>query len=451
MIRLNFYKNKHVGIIGFGKTGKSVADALIESGACVSICDDCLICDAKYQILNPSDLDWKSIDFLVVSPGVNLLWPKPHLAVEFARKYSIPIINDIDLFQQQVVQKNICITGTNGKSTTAALVNHILNCANKRSLIGGNFGNTVLSLNEDVEFYVLEISSYQLESCSILGFDTAVLLNITPDHLVRHGGMIGYIAAKQRIFANFHENSCAIVGVDDDYCSEIFTFLKYIKYPHLIPISGQKVPELGVGWSDDKLIDDRFGSFDVVCDANPMFEGTHNRQNIAATYAACIVHKITKAEFRNGLFSFGGLEHRQELVANILGIQYVNDSKATNADSVEQALKRFDNILWILGGRPKENGITNLVKYFHKIRFAFLIGEVSEEWSQFFEKHNVKYEISHTLEIAVKRAHEISKNFGNVVLLSPACASFDQFKDFEERGNCFRNLVHNLGKSLSHD
>jgi UDP-N-acetylmuramoylalanine--D-glutamate ligase len=348
------------------------------------------------------------------------------------------------LFQQHVGNKTIvCITGTNGKSTTTALIHSLLNSGEKKSEIGGNFGLPVLSLDPNADFFVLELSSYQLESSFIFGFDTAILLNVTPDHLTRHGGMEGYISAKQKIFANFHEKSAAIIGADDEHCIKIFEFLKRINHPRAIPISGNKVPESGIGWDDDKLIDNFFESGKIVCEKNPILDGSHNRQNIAAAYAACVQNGLDKESFRAKLFSFSGLEHRQEIVARIDGVLYVNDSKATNADSTEQALKRFDNIIWILGGRPKEDGIESLAKYFSKIRFAFLIGEAAEDFARLLTSRGVKNEIAKTLDAAVPRSKETAKICGGdaTVLLSPACASFDQFKDFEERGNRFKKLV----------
>ncbi|MDR1375803.1 MAG: UDP-N-acetylmuramoyl-L-alanine--D-glutamate ligase [Holosporaceae bacterium] len=445
MISLDCYRNKRVGVIGLGKTGQAVVAALREGGAHVSAHDDFLISGDQYNNLELFDFDWSTMDFLVISPGVNLLWPNKNLAVELAQKHFVPIINDIDLFQSQVLGKKICLTGTNGKSTTAALIDHIFKRGGKYSSIGGNFGNSVFSLEANSEFYVLELSSYQLESCNILGFDTAVLLNIRPDHLARHGGMAGYVAAKQKIFGNFGTESKAVIGIDDEHCLEIGRFLKTIKQPNIITVSGEMVPDLGVGWSEESLIDNRSGSFVTVCAAPPQLDGVHNRQNIAAAYAVCVANGLNGDDFCKGLCSFDGLEHRQEFVDDIYGIHYINDSKATNADAAEQALRRFNKIIWILGGRPKENGIFSLVKYFPRIKFALLIGEAAEEWSQFLEANGVGNEVSGTLDVAVSRANEISKKYqAEVVLLSPACASFDQFKDFEDRGNRFKKLVGDL-------
>ncbi|MDR1333981.1 MAG: UDP-N-acetylmuramoyl-L-alanine--D-glutamate ligase, partial [Holosporaceae bacterium] len=333
MTVLDFFKNKKVGVVGLGKTGQSVVDALMAGGADVKVHDD--------NLGRSFNLD-ENFDAIVVSPSISLLWPKVHPIIQMAREKFIPILNDIDLWQKQLSRKKtICITGTNGKSTTTALVHYLLNFAGKNVDIGGNFGNPILSLNSDADSFVLELSSYQLESCSILGFDTAILLNITPDHLTRHGGMEGYVAAKQKIFANFHERSVAVIGVDDHHCLKIFNFLKAINHPCVIPISGNSVPKFGIGWDRNELIDDRFGFREIICEKKSDLDGDHNRQNIAAAYAAYVSSGSKQELFRTGLSSFKGLEHRQEIVATIDGVQYVNDSKATNADSVEKALQRF--------------------------------------------------------------------------------------------------------------
>ncbi|GHU12137.1 UDP-N-acetylmuramoylalanine--D-glutamate ligase [Alphaproteobacteria bacterium] len=460
MILLESYRNKRVGVVGLGKTGRSVVDSLLESGAIVGVYDDCGLDDSKYMNLGLSLLysrasdtfsdDWGTLDCMVVSPGIHLLWPEMHPAVRFATKTCIPIINDVDLFQQNVSATNICVTGTNGKSTLTALVGHIFEISGRRSSIGGNLGTPVLSSPAGNDFYVFELSSYQLESCNRLGFDTSILLNITPDHITRHGGMVGYISGKQKIFANFHRGSNAIIGIDDAHCCSIRDFLIGINHPNVVPISGKYVPDFGIGWSLECLIDNRKGNHILVCKNNELLDGIHNRQNIAAAYAACVLNGIDKQEFCDGLLSFKGLPHRQELVATINGVKYVNDSKATNVQSTEQALLRFDNIIWILGGLPKEEGVEKLTNYFDKIKYAFLIGEAANDWYKIMRSHKVKCEVSRSLEMAVNNAYKMCKLMEiDVVLLSPACASFDQFKNFEERGDAFRKFVLGIEHKIS--
>ncbi|MDR1361972.1 MAG: UDP-N-acetylmuramoyl-L-alanine--D-glutamate ligase [Holosporaceae bacterium] len=456
MILLDFCKNKRVGVIGLGKTGKAVVDVLLKSGALVGVYDDVGIDDFKYKGLDLTLLyspegnlfsdDWKKLDVMVVSPGISMLWPRAHPAVQFAHKHNILVTNDVDLFQRQVSGRTtICVSGTNGKSTTTALIGHVFASAERKSVLGGNFGLPVLLTPADRDFYIFELSSYQLESCRRLGFDTAILLNITPDHIVRHGGMHGYVEAKQKIFANFREKSQAIIGVDDDYGPVIEALLVRLGHPNIIPISGARVPDAGIGWQENNLIDNRYGSYDFVCKSVETLDGDHNRQNIAASYAACVVNGIEKQEFCDAVVSFDGLPHRQELIATINGVKYINDSKATNVQSTKQALRRFSNLILILGGRPKDDGVEKLADYFSKIKYAFLIGEAADDWYKIMRARRVKCEISNSLDIAVNNAYKMSKLLdADIVLLSPACASFDQFKDFEDRGNEFRRCVKRI-------
>ena len=427
---------KNFGVVGFGQTGRSIVNFLENLGANIFLFDDKIIDNSYYQ--NSEFFNWEKLDFLVVSPGIHLWW-NIHPVVKQARKFMIPIINDLDLFQQQIGGKIIAITGTNGKSTTTALIHHIFKIKYQAE-IGGNFGKPVLDLPKNSDFYVLELSSYQLESCNLLGFSTAILLNITPDHLVRHGGMEGYVAAKQKIFANPQKDSTAIIGIDNDYCRHI---LDFIRYPEIIKISGKEVPENGIGWHKNQLVDNRENQFKIIGRNISELDGNHNRQNIAAAYAACVTNGINSEIFLDGLSTFSGLEHRQEFVKSINGVRYVNDSKATNADSVEQALKRFENVIWILGGRPKEDGIKSLQPYFSKIKYAFLIGEAAKKWHKFLDEHHIANEVVFTLENAVRKSYEIAQE-KDVVLLSPACASFDQFKSFEDRGDQFKKFVEEL-------
>lgn len=452
MIKLDLYKNKNVGIVGLGMTGKAVADALIASGAKVTVFDDFKTTDEKYAKFwaDSENFNFKNLDLLIVSPGIHLCWEKPHKTVQSANFHNICIRNDLDIFQQHTKGKKICITGTNGKSTTTALIGHVLKNCEKNSDIGGNFGIPLLSLENNRAFYVIELSSYTLESCTILGFDTAILLNLAEDHLHRHGGTAGYVAVKQKIFANFNERSNAIISIDDEYCREIFKFLKDIKHPNIVPISGREVPTDGVGWNEnDQLVDNKFSKTTVICEKSEMLDGPHNRQNIAAAYVACILNGVEQKEFCKALKTFKGLEHRQELVTTINGVQYINDSKATNSQSVEQALIRYDNMHLILGGRMKENGINGLEKYFHKVKRVFLIGEAAEEFQKFLKMHSAWSKISGTLEQALNDSQEllaVEDNDVRTVLFSPACSSFDQFKNFEERGEFFKNLVKKMEK-----
>ncbi|MBE6447572.1 MAG: UDP-N-acetylmuramoyl-L-alanine--D-glutamate ligase [Alphaproteobacteria bacterium] len=437
MISPEFYKNKNIVVVGYGKTGQSAVNALKSVSANVYLLNDSMVDSQYYCTID--EIDWTNVDYMMVSPGVSLVW-NASPAVSLARKFSVPIINDIDILQQSINAKLVAVTGTNGKSTTTSLIYYMLAENGAFAEIGGNFGTPALSLKKNADFYVLELSSYQLESCNILGFDFSVLLNIASDHLTRHGGINGYIAMKQKIFAHSRADSVAVIGVDDEYCQHLFD---HVNHKNVIQISGKNVPNFGIGWANNKLIDDRRGNSEFVCHRCETLDGEHNRQNIAAAYAVCSCAGVSKEVFAEKLFAFKGLEHRQELVKTINGVQYVNDSKATNADSVEQALRRFDNIIWILGGRAKEDGIERLIPYFSKIRCAFLIGEIALEWHELLSRYNVKNEVSVTLNNAVQSAYQLAKK-GDVVLLSTACASFDQFRSFEDRGDNFKRLVETL-------
>ena len=342
------------------------------------------------------------------------------------------------------------ITGTNGKSTTTALVGHILAAAQRKVQIGGNLGTPALlleALGAD-GVYVLELSSYQLELTQSLVLDIAVLLNVTPDHLDRHGGMAGYIEAKRRIFRNQAAQQTAIIGIDDAICRGIYDTLIGARAQRVIPISARMPAKGGVAVQDGNLIDDLDGKAATILDLEdtPHLPGSHNAQNAAAAYAAARVLGVDSATCAAGIKSFPGLAHRQELIANIDGVRYVNDSKATNADAAEKALACYGDIYWIAGGRAKEDGIDALAPLFPRIRRAFLIGEAAPRFAKTLGPR-VPHEIAGTLDKAVALAREAAlagKKPGAVALLSPACASFDQFQDFEARGEAFRRLVAGL-------
>jgi UDP-N-acetylmuramoylalanine--D-glutamate ligase len=294
--------------------------------------------------------------------------------------------------------------------------------------------------------YVLEMSSYQLELTPSLAFNVAVLLNITPDHLDRHGGMQGYIAAKERIFARQLGRHAAIVGIDDPICLGIAETLAARRRQRVVPISGERPAAGGVGVSGTWLVDDTGGTRREVLDLATLerLPGRHNWQNAAAAFAAVRCLGLDAATAAAGIASFKGLAHRQELIATIDGVRYVNDSKATNAEATEKALACYDEIYWIAGGRAKEGGIAALAPYFPRIRHAFLIGEAAEPFAATLAGR-APATLSRTLEAAVAAAHEASRGRrGATVLLSPACASFDQFTDFEARGTRFRHLVEAL-------
>lgn len=432
--------NKHILIVGIGRTGLATAHKLKTLGAFVVYYDD----DPKNsgaEVINHIDESkLQCFDFVCISPGIPFLWPTAHKLVTMARKCFVPIINDLDIFTSflQNHQKVIAITGTNGKSTTTALTYHILKTLNYKVAIGGNIGIPLLELPNDADIYVLEISSYQIEASTNFRFHSAALLNITPDHLKRHGGIYGYAYAKQKVFAN--SDTYCVVGTDDTLSATAFDTLSSFGR-NVVPISGKRYPTNGIGWLNNSLFNGKV----KICDAFSLLDGEHNRQNIAATYALVKNVGVTDEQFSETLTSFNGLEHRQEVIKRH-GTTFVNDSKATNAEATEHAIKRFidSDILWIAGGIAKEGGISILKPYFSKIKEAFLIGHAATDFSNEL-CNNVHHVHSGTLDVAIKQAYVASKKYKNpVVLFSPACASFDQFKNFEDRGNKFKNFVQHL-------
>jgi UDP-N-acetylmuramoylalanine--D-glutamate ligase len=311
--------------------------------------------------------------------------------------------------------------------------------------VGGNIGLPVLSLaplgGEGI--YVLEMSSYQLELTNSLVFDVALLLNITPDHLDRHGGMEGYVAAKERIFAGQTGAQAAVIGLDDDICKRIADKLA-TNGRRVVPISAEHIAAGGVYVAGTNLIDDIERQQAAVLNLASLsrLPGRHNWQNVAAAFAAARCLGVAAHAAARGVASFPGLAHRQELVAMIDGVRYVNDSKATNADATEKALVCYEDILWIAGGVAKEGGVASLEPYFPRIRHAFLIGEAAPAFAETLSG-KAPFTRSGDLATAVSQARAMAKS-GNTVLLSPACASFDQFRDFEARGDAFRRLVEDL-------
>jgi len=441
-----------VAVMGLGKSGLATAEALRAAGAEVWAWDDSEAkrAEAKAKGFEPVDLtacDWNELTSLVLSPGIPHTHPKPHPVAALARQHKIEIIGDIELLARCERQASfIGVTGTNGKSTTTALIGHILKKAGKRAAVGGNIGMPVLALDPIGDgIYVLEMSSYQLELTVSLTFDVAVLINVSPDHLDRHGGMDGYIAAKKLIFHRQTTPRTAVVGVDDPHSLTLHDELMRVGDQHVIAISAARRLDRGVYVEDGLLYDAIQGPAQKVGDLRPIptLPGQHNWQNAAAAYAACRAIGVEATIIVEAMASYPGLAHRQETVAVIGGLTLVNDSKATNADAAAKALGCYDAIYWIAGGRAKEGGITSLAPLFGRIRHAYLIGESARTFAGSLPA-SVPHEINGTLEAAVKAAHRDAIKdsvTGAVILLSPAAASFDQFANFEARGDEFRRLA----------
>jgi UDP-N-acetylmuramoylalanine--D-glutamate ligase len=445
-----------VAVMGLGKSGLAAARALIAGDAEVWAWDDSAgrretAAAAGIPLVDLYRQDLHGAATLVLSPGIPHEFPAPHPVARRAREAGLEIIGEVELLaRSQPEATYVGITGTNGKSTTTALIGHILGLTHHAVQVGGNLGTPALALDPLGEggVYVLEMSSYQLELTHSLVFDVAVLTNITPDHLDRHGGMEGYVAAKRRIFDRQTASSTALVGVDDAPSRAIFEMLAGEREQVILPISAEHRADGGVYVLDGILHDDIEGDETPVADLSviPTLPGRHNWQNAAAAYAAARAMGVAPALIAGCLRSFPGLPHRQELIATIDGLRYVNDSKATNADAAEKALLCYDHVYWIAGGRPKAGGITALAPHFGRIRHAYLIGEAADEFARTLEGR-VLYTKTVTLERALAAASADARREkieGAVVLLSPACASFDQFADFEARGDAFRTLVEAL-------
>jgi UDP-N-acetylmuramoylalanine--D-glutamate ligase len=454
VIDLSFFAGLPVAVLGLGKSGLAAARALHASGAEVWAWDDSEDQRAKARaeeipLVDLNRANWQEVTSLILSPGIPHSFPVPHPIVAEAKKHDVEIIGDIELLAR--AQRNaryLGITGTNGKSTTTALIGHILKLSARRVEVGGNLGTPVLTLEalESDGIYVLEMSSYQLELTLSITFDVAVLLNITPDHLERHGGLEGYVKAKRLIFHRQTKPRTAIVGVDDATCRAIHDALKQAGEQIVVGISGERAVPGGVYVENGVLIDDSDGKGVAAIDLKEVasLPGSHNGQNAAAAYAACKAVGVDPAVICACLRSFPGLAHRQQIVAVVDGVPYINDSKATNADAAAKALACYDRILWIAGGRAKEGGLAGLEPFYGRIAQAFLIGEAAEDFAKTLEGH-VPVSLAGTIAQAVTAAADAASHLpGSVVLLSPACASFDQFPNFEKRGEAFVAAVEAL-------
>lgn len=458
MIAAHIFNGQKIGVLGLGRTGLATARALSEGGAEVFLWDDSAAKreeakNAGFQIRDFSSAGVEGFAALVVSPGVPFTHPAPHTAIVRARAQNVEIIGDIEIFARLIAAaqpkpKIVGVTGTNGKSTTTTLIGHLLKEAGLKVAVGGNIGFAVLDLEplSEVQVYVLELSSYQLDLTESLKPNVSVLLNITPDHIDRHGDMDGYIAAKMRIFARQSVGDVAVVGIDDLHTADICTGICGGGEVKPIPVSVGKTLSRGVFVIDGVMYDGTASKAGRVCDLKefPRLPGAHNWQNAAAAYATGRALGVDAAILSAGLKNFRGLAHRMEEVGSLNGIRFINDSKATNAEAAARALGSYDRIYWIAGGRPKTGGIGTLEPYFNKIAKAYLIGEAADAFARTLEG-KVIYEKCGVIEKAVDRAVQDAMKDGRkdvVVLLSPACASFDQFTDFEARGEAFRHAVN---------
>ncbi len=465
MIRLEKYLHKALGVVGLGKAGIAAVRVLLESGAQVYAWDDneqsremfrqkepSLARHGHFHLKQPDKWPWGEMAALVLSPGVPLTHPQPHPSVVLAQRAKVPVMGEVDLLYQACPNATyIGITGTNGKSTTTALMGHVLQQLNRSVQVGGNLGTPALALRSLVagEYYVLEMSSYQLDLCHKVLFDASVLLNITPDHLDRHGGMEGYVHAKKQIFTRQGENGLAMVSLDDGYCRDIYIDLMRERHVGLMPFSVTQKLDKGVfvdseGYLLDLTDPDHHVRFPLT--HIPNLRGRHNWQNVAAVYGVARYYGFDPNAIMEVIRSFKGLPHRLERVGEIGNVMFFNDSKATNAEAAAQALGSFaDGIYWIVGGRAKTSDIQILKPFFPRIKHAYLMGEAEEMLAEQLQSH-VPFTRCRDLNMATQKAASDALNAGQdaVVLLSPACSSFDQWPNFETRGDAFRAQIRGM-------
>jgi len=448
MIPVTTFAGKHIALFGLGGSGLATAQALVAGGAKVTAWDDNpdSVAKASAAGVPTADLhglDWGAQATFVLSPGVPLTHPKPHWTVDLARKAGVEIIGDVELFvrERRALAPDcpfIAITGTNGKSTTTALIAHILRQSGRDTQLGGNIGTAVLTLDppKAERYFVVECSSYQIDLAPTLDPSVGILLNLTPDHLDRHGTMQHYAEIKERLVAG---SRTAVVGTDDSFSSLIADRIERAGVK-VRRISKRSLVADGI-YADGTCIHESGGgtsSLFAELAGIDTLKGSHNAQNAAAAIAACLSVGVSPDEIRQGLASFPGLKHRMQPVGRRGQAIFVNDSKATNAEAAAPALSSYERIYWIAGGLPKEGGIASLAPLFPRIVKAYLIGEAAPAFAATLGEA-VPYEISGTLEQAVAHAGADAAADGQAaaVMLSPACASFDQYKNFEVRGDAF--------------
>ncbi|MCL7464395.1 UDP-N-acetylmuramoyl-L-alanine--D-glutamate ligase [Phaeovulum sp. NW3] len=464
MIPVQGFAGERVAVLGLGRSGLATAAALTAGGAMPLCWDDSPEARDRAQAagLALHDLTradaFEGVAALIVSPGIPHLYPAPNRLIARAMEAGVPVDNDIGLFFRSwasadwdnfdVTPRTVCVTGSNGKSTTTALIHHILQAAGRRVQMAGNIGRGVLDLDpaEDGEVVVLELSSYQTDLARALTPDVAVFTNLSPDHLDRHGGMGGYFAAKRRLFAEGGPDR-AIIGVDEP--EGVFLANQLATGPaddRVIRISAAR--KLGdYGWSvfarKGFLAEWRRGRQVAAIDLREVrgLPGAHNHQNACAAYAACRTLGLAPRDIEAAFHSFAGLPHRSQLVAERGGVRFVNDSKATNVDSAAKALQAFPRIRWIAGGLGKDGGLGGLTPFLGTVVKAYLIGHSARDFA--LELGDLPHEICETMDRAVARAAAEAEP-GDTVLLAPAAASFDQYPNFEKRGEHFTALVRAL-------
>ncbi len=467
VIAVEAFRDRQVAVFGLGASGLASAKALVAGGAEPLCWDDSLAGReaAENEGLTVVDLtrcNWGDIAALCVAPGVPLTHPAPHPMVDLARMTDTPVLGDIELFARAVANapdharpRIVAITGTNGKSTTTALIGHILAACGRDAQVGGNIGRPALALDpiHAGAIYVLELSSYQLDLTTSLAPDVSVFLNLAPDHLDRHGDMDGYLAAKTRIFQRQGGDHVAVLGVDDAHTQRLANAMMAAQSgPRVIPISAGRALGRGAHAVGGVLYDSIDGrAVEEVADLRvaAALTGRHNWQNAAAAYAATRALGVSSRRIGQALQFFPGLPHRLENVAVAGTVRFINDSKATNPAAARQALASYETIYWIAGGRAKDGGVSELLSLMPRVAKAYLIGEAAEAMAAAL-KGRVVVQICRTMEAAVEAAGRDALDAASphpVVLLSPACASFDQYANFEKRGDHFRSLARSFSSA----
>jgi UDP-N-acetylmuramoylalanine--D-glutamate ligase len=424
MITSDAFRGKRYAVLGLARSGIATLRTLVASGAQVTAWDSRdearLLAGEGVTLADPMEIDLAGFDGVVVSPGVPL---NSHTIVQKCRDASVPVIGDIELFSlaraSLPAHKVVGITGTNGKSTTTALLHHVLQSTGIPTLMGGNIGLPILS-QEPLPaggIYVLELSSFQIDLTYTLDCDVAILTNVTPDHLDRYDSFLDYAASKERLFHMQHADKVSVVAVDDDPSRMIASRVHH----RLKRVSANDVKDQ-TRW--------------------PSLQGPHNAQNVATVIATCEALGLSAEQIETGLISYPGLAHRMERIGEFGGVLYVNDSKATNATSTAPALAAYPAIHWILGGLAKTNDLDACVPHFGNVVAAYAYGRDGPMLAELLRPH-LKVTEQQTLDEAVNAAGAAAKA-GETVLLSPACASQDQYRDFEERGEDFRRAVSAL-------
>ena len=456
MIPVTSFAGKKVAVFGLGGSGLASAQALVAGGADVIAFDDnaASVAKAKEAGVATGDLrkiDWSKVSALLLAPGVPLTHPAPHWSAVLAQNAGVEVIGDVELFcreRRRLARHSpfVAITGTNGKSTTTALIHHLLISAGRSAELGGNIGTAVLTLQPPRadHAHVVECSSYQIDLAPTLDPRVGILINVSADHLDRHGTIDHYAAVKERLVAGVQADGAAVIGVDDEWCAAAAERLAKSGRT-VVRISVRRKLTDGIYAENGAIIRAAAGKAETIAslDGIGSLRGVHNAQNAACAVAAVLALGLDAAAIQRGLRSFPGLVHRMEQVGRKGPVLFVNDSKATNADSTAQALASFNDMFWIAGGKPKAGGITSLESFFPRVRKAYLIGEAAADFARTLDG-KVAYESAGTLDRAVAAAArdaEASELKEPVVLLSPACASFDQYPNFEVRGDRFRELA----------